>query len=670
MSFARTRTIFNEELARTLKRPLFWFLIFLVGLMTWGLSTGHLHIASGDSSVGGTKAWVTSEFAFARALMALMAMLYGFFGSIAAGMAVVADDEAKVSDMLLSTPLRPAEYVWGKFLAILAGFLCALGTPRALRRLLRPRAAQCGSEGHPWAVPPVQLSAAGPGVRAADAGLLPGSLLLPGRALAAAGHGLPLPHRPASGVRLLPLELDAHLARPADQPAADVGRPLRLPLDQRDLDQARPGSRVLQQGPHRDRPAVPALAPGLPRDRPLGRGAGPASPRGPFAGRNLGRRLEGMVPLSALPCQPHRQCRRRRGLLPPLARGPADAHGRRRALPGDCGGGRHGAQEPPGLPRPLPLRRADPRPDPGEQPGRPGRLSDRAADYSRGGRRQLPGDSLAPPLPAAHVLHGRVDRAGAVHGARRHLLLHPGADGLAAVRQGARQQRGGIAHGGGHLPGLRHRHSHPGEGGAQPHPVPAGLGRPAHPHPARLDLLRHRRPGSGRAALPDVRHQHGRDVPQPLLPIHGPHELGRQLVDLGDPALERHERAGDGPPGPRAQPADDGGARRLLYRRGGARLRPAAGGRHRQHPPARGCSPAPGPSAPRALRPRAGRDRNRPLARRGRRLPGRGGREEAARLLEAKPVDLEGRPPTRALERRSGFKDRARAPMARKPRHL
>ena len=42
-------------------------------------------------------------------------------------MAVVADDEAKVSDMLLSTPLRPAEYVWGKFLALLAGFLAALG---------------------------------------------------------------------------------------------------------------------------------------------------------------------------------------------------------------------------------------------------------------------------------------------------------------------------------------------------------------------------------------------------------------------------------------------------------------------------------------------------------------------------------------------------------------
>jgi ABC-2 type transport system permease protein len=125
-SLARTGTIYGEELARTVKRPLFWFLVFLILLMTWGLSTGHLQINSGDSSVGGTKAWISSEFAFARSLVALMAFLYGFFGSIAAGMAIVSDDEAKISDMLLSTPLKAAEYVWGKFLAIFTGFAAAL----------------------------------------------------------------------------------------------------------------------------------------------------------------------------------------------------------------------------------------------------------------------------------------------------------------------------------------------------------------------------------------------------------------------------------------------------------------------------------------------------------------------------------------------------------------
>ncbi len=126
MSLARARIIFVQEFSHTFKRPLFWFLILLLFLMTWGFSTGFLSIQSGDTSVGGTRAWMTSEFSFAMALAVLVAMLYGFFGSIGSGMAVVADDEARISDMLLSTPLRPWEYVWGKFLAIFGGFLGAL----------------------------------------------------------------------------------------------------------------------------------------------------------------------------------------------------------------------------------------------------------------------------------------------------------------------------------------------------------------------------------------------------------------------------------------------------------------------------------------------------------------------------------------------------------------
>jgi ABC-type transport system involved in multi-copper enzyme maturation permease subunit len=127
LSLSRTGVVFAEELGRTFKRPLFWFLVALLCLLTWLMSRGSLHIGTGDSSVGGTKAWVTSEFSFAPLLALLMGMLYSFFASIASGMAIVADDEAKISDMLLSTPLRPSEYVWGKFLAILTGFLGVLG---------------------------------------------------------------------------------------------------------------------------------------------------------------------------------------------------------------------------------------------------------------------------------------------------------------------------------------------------------------------------------------------------------------------------------------------------------------------------------------------------------------------------------------------------------------
>jgi ABC-2 type transport system permease protein len=122
-ALSRTRTIFGMELAHTLKRPLFWFLVGILVLTTWLFSTGSLTISSGDASVGGTKAWITSEFNFAFLLVTLVTILYSFFASIASGMAVISDDEAQVGEILHSTSLRPAEYVWGKFLAILAGFV-------------------------------------------------------------------------------------------------------------------------------------------------------------------------------------------------------------------------------------------------------------------------------------------------------------------------------------------------------------------------------------------------------------------------------------------------------------------------------------------------------------------------------------------------------------------
>ncbi len=124
---SRARTVFAQELAHTLRRPLFWFLVFLVLLMSWGMSTGDVQIASGDSTVGGTKAWLTSEFSFAFILLALVTLLYSFFLSIAAGMAVIRDDEFRMGEMLHATPLRPGEYVWAKFLGILIAFLTVLG---------------------------------------------------------------------------------------------------------------------------------------------------------------------------------------------------------------------------------------------------------------------------------------------------------------------------------------------------------------------------------------------------------------------------------------------------------------------------------------------------------------------------------------------------------------
>ncbi|HYU35834.1 MAG TPA: M1 family aminopeptidase [Thermoanaerobaculia bacterium] len=123
---SRAGSVYGLELGFTLRRPLFWFLLLLVVLLSWGMSTGSVQISSGDASVGGQRAWITSEFSVAFILTIMVAAMHGFFLSIAAGTAVVRDDDSRIGELLHSTLLRPGEYVWGKFLAILTGFLLAL----------------------------------------------------------------------------------------------------------------------------------------------------------------------------------------------------------------------------------------------------------------------------------------------------------------------------------------------------------------------------------------------------------------------------------------------------------------------------------------------------------------------------------------------------------------
>jgi ABC-2 type transport system permease protein len=127
MSVSRLLQIFRLDFFTNLRRPLFWILILILGLTAWGLSTGQLQIASGDSRVGGTKAFITSEFAVAQMLALVVFLGYIFFIAVAAGMPVISDDELKVSELLHATPLRVSEYIWGKFTAVLASFLAVLG---------------------------------------------------------------------------------------------------------------------------------------------------------------------------------------------------------------------------------------------------------------------------------------------------------------------------------------------------------------------------------------------------------------------------------------------------------------------------------------------------------------------------------------------------------------
>jgi hypothetical protein len=126
MSPTRVAAVFWLDFQHNARRPLFWILVVVLGLTAWGLSTGTMQIATGDSRVGGTKAWITSEFAVGHMLSLVVFLFYTFFIAVGAGMPVIRDDELKVGDLLHASSLRVGEYVWGKFAAVLAGFLAVL----------------------------------------------------------------------------------------------------------------------------------------------------------------------------------------------------------------------------------------------------------------------------------------------------------------------------------------------------------------------------------------------------------------------------------------------------------------------------------------------------------------------------------------------------------------
>ena len=231
------------------------------------------------------------------------------------------------------------------------------------------------------------------------------------------------------------------------------------------------------------------------------------------------------------------------------------------------------------------------------------------------------------------------------HRARADLLLDAGAHRLAPLRQGARQQPVGRADGGRHLPRLRHRHPHPGEGGARSRPLPARLGAAAGADLPALDLLHPRRPGrSAASATSPTASASGVHRPHPLPPVHRPHELGGELVALGT----RCAGATWGSSSSTARLSSLNrilalGLAGLLTVRRRARLRAAAGGRHRLDPPPAAGAALAQRAAPRPLRRGAARRRHRPLDRRRQTASRARVREEGAGLLEAEPGDLEGR---------------------------
>jgi len=123
MNLRRLHATFSVEFWHAFRRPLFIVLAAMLLLSAFGLSSGKMSISSGDSSVGGTKAWITSEFAQTQMMTFIVLLYYAFFIAIGAGMTLLRDRETKVDVLLHSTPLTAGEYVWGRFLAITGAFI-------------------------------------------------------------------------------------------------------------------------------------------------------------------------------------------------------------------------------------------------------------------------------------------------------------------------------------------------------------------------------------------------------------------------------------------------------------------------------------------------------------------------------------------------------------------
>ncbi|HXV14469.1 MAG TPA: M1 family aminopeptidase [Candidatus Krumholzibacteria bacterium] len=127
MNIRRCYASFSVEFWHSFRRPLFAMLALIVILTAFGLASGHMQISSGETSVGGKKAWITSEFAQTQTMTYLVLLYYAFFIAVAAGLTLLRDREVKVDVLLHSTPLTPAEYVWGRFLAVIASFVVLMG---------------------------------------------------------------------------------------------------------------------------------------------------------------------------------------------------------------------------------------------------------------------------------------------------------------------------------------------------------------------------------------------------------------------------------------------------------------------------------------------------------------------------------------------------------------
>lgn len=119
---ARCGYVAWSEMRAGLRRPVSWMLWGLLVLTGIPLSIV-AGIESGDPSVGGELAHLTSVFAQSKTQSTAALVFGAWFLAMSAGLPVIRDFDLGVLEVLRSTPLTEREYVWGKFAGAVGLFL-------------------------------------------------------------------------------------------------------------------------------------------------------------------------------------------------------------------------------------------------------------------------------------------------------------------------------------------------------------------------------------------------------------------------------------------------------------------------------------------------------------------------------------------------------------------
>ncbi|MDO8836710.1 MAG: hypothetical protein Q7V01_14010, partial [Vicinamibacterales bacterium] len=113
----RLAAVTRLELRMQFASPLVWALLAAVAFATVAVNPAAM-IPSGDAAIGGVRPFTNSPYALAQVFALTGLIFYPLLVSMIAGLSVVRDDEARVGELLHSTPLTAAEYIWGKFAGV------------------------------------------------------------------------------------------------------------------------------------------------------------------------------------------------------------------------------------------------------------------------------------------------------------------------------------------------------------------------------------------------------------------------------------------------------------------------------------------------------------------------------------------------------------------------